>query len=129
MHHYYIVTATQTADCLVYDLDGQEMLDEKSDDVTISRITLDLDRGIYHENFNLDKRDRLLAEHGDDVELERHLLREQWFIVRAKRPGVSARALAHAYGLEELRDYISRSRRQIDEMRARQASVPVLAGG
>jgi hypothetical protein len=49
--------------------------------------------------------------------------------VRAKRPGVSARALAHAYGLEELRDYISRSRRQIDEMRAQQASEPVLAGG
>lgn len=129
MHHYYIVTATQTADCLVYDLDGKEMLDEKCDDVTISRITLDLDRGIYHENFNLDKRDRLLAEHGDDVELERHLLREQWFIVRAKRPGVSARALAHAYGLEELRDYISRSRRRIDEMRIREASVPVLADG
>jgi predicted amidohydrolase len=129
MYHYYIVTATQTADCLVYDLDGQEMLYEKSDDINISRITLDLDRGIYHENFNLEKRDRLLAEHCDDVALERHLLREQWFILRAKRPDVSARALAHAYGLEELRDYISRSRRQIDEMRARQASVPVLAGG
>jgi predicted amidohydrolase len=128
MYHYYIVTATQTADCLVYDLDGQEMLYEKSGDINISRITLDLDRGIYHENFNLEKRDCLLAEHGDDVELERHLPREQWFILRAKRPDVSARALAHAYGLEELRDYISRSRRLIDEMRARQASVPVLAG-
>jgi predicted amidohydrolase len=128
MYHYYIVTATQTANCLVYDLDGQEMLYEKSGDINISRITLDLDRGIYHENFNLEKRDCLLAEHGDDVELERHLPREQWFILRAKRPDVSARALAHAYGLEELRDYISRSRRLIDEMRARQASVPVLAG-
>jgi predicted amidohydrolase len=130
-HHYAIVTATQTGDCLVYDIDGQELLDEKSDDINVSRITLDLDRGIYHENFNLDKRDLLLAEHGDDVELERHLRREQWFILRAKRPGVSARSLARAYGLEELRDYIDRSRRQIDEMRARQlvAAVPAMAGG
>jgi predicted amidohydrolase len=127
-HHYYIVTSTQTADCLVYDIDGQELLYDKGDDINISRITLDLDRGIYHENFNLDKRDLLLAEHGDDVELERHLLREQWFILRAKRPGVSARSLACEYGLEELRDYIDRSRRQIDEMRARQVGVPAMVG-
>jgi predicted amidohydrolase len=130
-HHYSIVTSTQTGDCLVYDIDGQELLYEKSDDINISRVTLDLDRGIYHENFNLDKRDLLLAEHGDDVELECHHLREQWFILRAKRPGVSARSLARAYGLEELRDYIDRSRRQIDEMRARQlaAGVPAMVGG
>ena len=29
-----------------------------------SRVTLDLDRGIYHEDFNLEKRDRLLQERG-----------------------------------------------------------------
>lgn len=38
-------------------------------------------------------------------------------MLRAERPGVSARALARAYGLEELRDYIKRSRREIDRMR------------
>lgn len=128
MHHFAIVTATQTADCLVYDIDGSEMAYERSDDINISRITLDLDRGIFHENFNLAKRDRLLAEHGDDVEQERHLGREQWFILKAKRPGVSARALAREYGLEELRDYVNRSRRQIDEMRSRLNLSSVLAG-
>jgi hypothetical protein len=30
---------------------------------------------------------------------------------------VSARALAKQYGMEELRDYLSRSRREIDKMR------------
>jgi hypothetical protein len=30
---------------------------------------------------------------------------------------VSTRALARAYGMEELRDYIARSRREIDRMR------------
>ena len=128
MYHYYVVSSTQAADCLVYDLDGQQLLDENSDDINISRITLDLDRGIYHENFNLDKRDRLLAAHGDDVEVERHLPREQWFILRAKRPGVSARALASAYGMEELSHYIGRSRRQIDETRVRQGAEPAFAG-
>jgi predicted amidohydrolase len=117
MNHFAIVTSTQTRDCIVYDINGQEVLYEKSDDVNVSRITLDLDRCIFHENFNMDKRARLLSEHADDVELEQHLLREQWFILRARRPGVSARALARAYGMEELRDYVNRSRREIDIMR------------
>jgi hypothetical protein len=121
IHHYAIVTSTQTTDCIVYDIDGTEMLYEKGQDVNISRITLDLDRGIYHENYNMALRDKLLAEHADDVEMEKHHLREQWFILKAKRPGVSARALAKEYGLEELRDYINRSRRGIDKMRAEQS--------
>ncbi len=117
MNHFYIVTSTQTRDCSVYDINGKEILYEISPDVNVSRITLDLDRCIFHENFNMDKRERLLQEHADDIELEEHLLREQWFILRAKRPGVSARALAQQYGIEDLRAYISRSRREIDAMR------------
>lgn len=123
VNHFAIITSTHTTDCIVYDIDGSEMLYEKSDDVNISRFTLDLDRGIYHENFNLDRLAKLLAEHPDDVEVEKHHLREQWIILRSRRPGVSARALAREYGLEELRDYINRSRRDIDRMRAEQAMV------
>lgn len=123
VNHFAILTSTHTTDCIVYDIDGSEMLYEKSDDVNISRFTLDLDRGIYHENFNLDRLAKLLAEHPDDVEVEKHHLREQWIILKSKRPGVSARALAREYGLEELRDYINRSRRDIDKMRAEQAMV------
>ena len=116
-HHYAIVTATQTVDCIVYDITGQELLYEKSADLNVSRITLDLDRGIYHQNFNLENRDKLLQERGDDVEQEMWLEREQWFVLKAKRPGVSARDLARQYGLEELRHYLDSSRRQIDAMR------------
>jgi len=123
-HHFYIVTSTYTKDCIVYDITGQELLYEKSDEINISRVTLDLDRGIYHENFNIAKRDRLLAEHSDAVEVEQWLPREQWFVLRAKQPGVSARQLAQQYGLEELRDYLIRSRTAIDQLR-QQPSVAV----
>jgi predicted amidohydrolase len=129
VHHYYIVTATWTGDCLVYDITGACLLDESSADLNISRITLDLDRGIYHENFNLAKRDRLLAERGADVYQEKYLPREQWFVLRAGRPGVSARALAGQYGLEELRAYIERSRRAIDELRDKGAQPALSAAG
>lgn len=117
MYHFYIVSATGTRDCIVYDITGEELLYEKSEEINISRITLDLDRGIYHVDFNREKLDRLLRERGDDVELEKFLEREAWYVLRARRPGVSARALAREYGLEELRDYINRSRREIDAMR------------
>jgi len=117
MQHFYIVTSTQTRDCLVYDITGEQILDEASEGINVSRVTLDLDRGLYHENFNIAKRDRLLRERGGDVVQEKHLRREQWFVLKANRPGVSARDLAREYGLEELRDYIDRSRREIDDLR------------
>ena len=116
-HHYYIVTSTLRADCLAYDITGERLLHEKSEDVNVSRFSLDLDRGIYHQNFNILKRDKLLAEHGDEVAQDKWLELEQWFVLKAKKPGVSARELAASYGLEELRDYIGRSRRAIDEAR------------
>ena len=116
-HHYYIVSSTAMADCNVYDITGERLLYEKAPEVNISRVSLDLDRGIYHENFNLEKRDKLLKEHSEDVVQEQWLHQEQWFVLKAKRPGVSARALARQYGLEELRHYIERSRAAIDKKR------------
>ena len=118
-HHFYIVTSTWARDCVVYDITGEEMLYQRSKDVNVTHVTLDLDRGIYHQNFNLAKRDRLLKEHAEEVTQDRWLEREQWFVLRARRPGVSARALARQYGLEELRDYINRSRVEIDRKRGR----------
>jgi|ERR1035437_1188021 predicted amidohydrolase len=117
LHHYYIVTSTYTKDCQVYDITGKRILDEKSDNITIARITLDLDRGIYHENFNMEKLDNLLKTHGEEVEKELSMPREQWFVLRAKKPGISARLLAKKFGLEELTDYQDRSRREIDKKR------------
>lgn len=116
-HHFYIVTCTLVHDCLVYDITGEQLLYEKGKDLNVSRITLDLDRGIYHQNFNMEGRAKLLRKHADDIEQEKWLDREQWFVLRAKRPGVSARALAREYGLEELRQYIARSRKHIDGLR------------
>jgi predicted amidohydrolase len=116
-NHFYIVTSTQTCDCLAYDITGAQLHYSKTAGLNIARLTLDLDRGIYHENFNNEKRDRLLAERGDEVVQEQYLPREAWYVLAARRPGVSARELARAYGLEELRDYIDRSRQEIDLLR------------
>jgi predicted amidohydrolase len=117
LHHYYIVTSTYSKDCQVYDISGERILDEKSAGITVARITIDLDRGIYHENFNIDKLDNFLKAHGEEVEKEVSMPREQWFVLRAKKQGISARELARKFGLEELKDYQDRSRREIDKKR------------
>lgn len=116
-HHYYIFTCSKTPDCIVYDITGERLLYEHAGGLNISRTTLDLDRGIYHQNFNLAKRDKLLKEHPQDIAQEKSMELEQWFVLKAKRPGVSARELARQYGLEELRHYIDRSREAIDKRR------------
>ena len=117
LHHYYIVTATQERDCIVYDITGREIYYQKSEDVNVSRVTLDLDRCIFHQDYNPPKMERLLAEHPEDVELEEFLSREGWYVLRACRPGVSARELARQYGMEELAAYIDRSHRAVDCLR------------
>jgi predicted amidohydrolase len=121
LYNYYIVSATWWPDCHVFDIDGQLMLhDEHNLDskTNITRVTLDLDRCVFHQDLNYpDKLKKLLAERGDDVEQEKWLPLEGWFVLRAKKPGVSARKLAAEYGLEELRHYINRSQCEIDKCR------------
>jgi hypothetical protein len=119
-NHFYIVTADKTCDCSVFDITGQRILYEKTPGLNISRFILDLDRGIYHYNFNLEKRARLLAEHRDAVAIDVDLPEEEWFVLKAIRSGVRARSLASASCLEELRHYLDRSRTEINAMRDRE---------
>jgi predicted amidohydrolase len=120
-NNYYIVSATYTPDCLVFDIDGAELLHETNNQgngTNVTRVMLDLDRCIFHQDQNLPKKlDQLLHEHGEDVVQEKWLPLEGWFVLKAKRPGVSARELARQYDLEELGHYINRSRCEIDKCR------------
>jgi predicted amidohydrolase len=119
--HYYIVSATHVPDCLVFDIDGEQLVHDhnnRGDQTNVTRVTLDLDRCVFHQDLNLpEKRDRLLKEHGEDVAQDKWLAMEGWFVLKAQRPGVSARELARQYGLEELQHYLNRSQCEIDKCR------------
>ena len=135
LHHYYIVTSSYRGDCQVYDITGERIrdhhnsgnFDRNTAEINVARVTLDLDRCIFHSNYNRGKRDQLLKDHGDKVEQEQFLKRESWFVLKATQPGASARALTKEYGMEELRDYILRSRREIDRMRGYPFSGPAVS--
>ncbi|MGH9470958.1 MAG: carbon-nitrogen hydrolase family protein [Terriglobia bacterium] len=120
-YNYYVVSSTWIPDCHVFDIDGEQLIYDKNNqgrEANVTRVTLDLDRCIFHQDLNLpEKLHRLLAERGDDIEQEKWLALEGWFVLKAKRPGVSCRELARQYGLEELRHYINRSRCEIDKCR------------
>ena len=120
-YNYYVVSVTWVPDCLVFDIDGQQLVydhNNRGDDTNVTRITLDLDRCIFHQDLNYpDKVGRLLKERAEDVAQEKWMAMEGWFMLKAKRPGVSARELARSYGLEELRHYLNRSRCEIDKCR------------
>ena len=124
--NYYVMSATWTPDCLVYDIDGEQLVydhNNVSDGINTTRFTFDLDRCLFHQDYNLPaKLANLLKDHGADVEREKWLPMEGWFVLKAKRPGVSARELARKYGLEERRPYLNRTRCEIDKLRGWQFS-------
>ncbi len=80
--------------------------------------TLDLDRTFIHTNFNTEKVKRLLQEHAGEVEQEHFFSMESWHLLRAVKPGVRVRELCKQYGIETLREYRHRSRREINKARA-----------
>lgn len=123
-HHYYIVTSTWRNQSLIYDITGEQLVSSKREGVNVTRATLDLDRRVYHENYNWSKAQQMLKEHPEDLALDKYLDMEQWFVLRAKRPEVSVLSLAKQYGLEEHRDYIRRSRAEMDRRRGFTLDAP-----
>jgi hypothetical protein len=51
------------------------------------------------------------------VALDKYLDLEQWFVLKAKRPGVDVLSISKQYGLEEHRDYVIRSRAEMTRRR------------
>jgi beta-ureidopropionase len=116
LHHYYIITCTQKGDAVFVDITGDIVRRTRDADPRVTIVTLDLDRTLFHENFNGGKIKTLLRENPEKVTLS-HYPQEEWYLIEAAAPGVSVRDLAAKYGMETLREYCWRSRRQIDTLR------------
>jgi len=117
-HHYPIVTSTLSGHCMVFDINGERTVNVRGEGHFTQWVTLDLDRCIFHENFNEEKLSALLRERPRRIEVEKHMGDEQWIIVRSAQEGVSAREVCAKAGMEELRAYKRRSRSAIDALRA-----------
>ena len=116
-HHYYIVSSTSSGHCMAIDINGERIVNVHHNKPYVQWMTLDLDRCIFHENYNLDILYGLTEEKDPKVEIEKHWLDEQWVIVRSAKEGVSAREVCKNAGMEELRQYKLRSKKHIDDVR------------
>lgn len=79
-----------------------------------------MDRAFAHQDFNREKVRKMIAEHNSEIEVEQDLNNEDlapWWLFKAVKPGLSVRELLKKYGIETLREYQHRSRKQINEAR------------
>jgi len=116
-NNYMIITSTLCSDCIVYDITGEEIYYQKSPDINISRLTVDLDRRIFHQNYNMEKMAKLLEDYKGKIENDKFLEREAWYTLKSNSPDICVKKLAAEYGLEELTHYKNRSLSEIDNMR------------
>ena len=114
-YHYYVVPVGEGN---VIDSTGKTLEQVEKPRPQQFIATLDLDRTFVHTNFNTEKVKRLLQEHAGEVEQEHFFSMESWHLLRAVKPGVRVRELCKQYGIETLREYRHRSRREINEARA-----------
>ena len=117
LHHYYIVPVGAGN---IIDMTGKTLERVEKPRPQQFVATLDLDRTFAHEDFNVEKVRKMLEEHKDQIEVERKRSPEDlapWWLFRSIAPGVRARDILKEHGIEPLRDYQHRSRKQINEAR------------
>jgi len=114
LYHYYIVPVGWGN---IIDITGESITDFREPRENIFIATLDLDRTLIHTNFNVEKVAKLLKEHEGEVVQERYYDMESWYLLKAAKQGISVRQLCKEYQIEILREYIQRSRKEINEIR------------
>ena len=110
-NHYYVVSCTciGKGDCRVIDINGDELLVKYPEQGRITntvQVTLDLDRMIFHKNFNEGKIREILIRYGDKISLDDSLYEEEeWMILQSSDPNLSVHSLCEEYGLIPLRAF------------------------
>jgi predicted amidohydrolase len=117
LYHYYIVPVGAGN---IIDITGKTFGKIEKPRPKQFIATLDLDRAFAHQDFNREKVRKMVAEHSSEIEVERDINDEDlapWWLFKAVKPGLSVRKLLKQYGIETLREYQHRSRKQINEAR------------
>jgi beta-ureidopropionase len=117
LYHYYIVPVGAGN---IIDVTGKTCANIEKPRPQQFIATLDLDRAFAHQDFNREKVKKMLSEHKDEIIVEHDPSDEDmspWWLFKAAKPGVRVRELLKEYGIETLREYQHRSRKQINEAR------------
>ena len=88
---------------------------------------IDLDRRLLHPDYNLENLKALFERHGPTAAFTEWLKQDCHLVFGSQIPGVSSDQLIEEFGLETMRDYLARVRR--DRKAALAAAEPVYANG
>jgi predicted amidohydrolase len=118
---FYVVVA-YGAESAVIDMNGRYLVNQGSEthQVRGGRLPpwaiadVNVDRELFHLDFNQDKFAALRAKYGPDIDIEVHQP-EAYFLLASRRDGLNVEQLAKEFQLETLRDYLSRSARLREE--------------
>ncbi len=110
-YHYYVVTSTSVGkgDCRVADINGDWILVQYPQAGEVAHTawaTLDLDRTIFHKNFNEAQIRKIARRYPEDVQVDASLYgEEEWIVVSSKGAAPSVQELCREYGLVPLRRF------------------------
>jgi len=122
LHHYYVVSAVQSDRPRFVDINGQIILqgDRRSPVLTA---TLDLEKGLYHTDFNASQIELILRKYGRDVTV-RVSNDDGMFTLASCRDDLTVPQLEAEFGLERLEMYLARNRAVYDALAAGQRPTP-----
>ncbi|HEX3150929.1 MAG TPA: carbon-nitrogen hydrolase family protein [Gemmataceae bacterium] len=120
-HGFYVVVA-YAAESAIIDMGGRYLVKQGLDtsQVRAGRLPpwcvaeVNVDREVFHLDFNQNKFQAIRAKYGPDVEIDVRQP-EAIFLLANRRAGTTVEAIAKEFGLETLRDYLSRSAKMREE--------------
>ena len=120
-HGFYVVVA-YGAESAIIDMNGRYLVKQgqETHQVRGGRLPpwcvadVNVDREVYHLDFNQNKFAAIRDKHGPDVEIEVHQP-EAIFLMASRKAGLSVEDVAKEFGLETLRDYLARSAKMREE--------------
>ena len=109
-YHYYVATCTSIGqgDCRAADINGDWLMvkyPEEGRAVNRADISLDLDRTIFHKNYNEAGIAQIEKDYAGRVNVDRSLYYEEEWIVLSSEEKDLIRALCEEYGLVPLRQF------------------------
>lgn len=122
LRYGFAVVAAYSLESSIIDMNGRYLAKQGVDTYQVRQghlppwavADIHVNRELFHLDYNMDKFPALRECYGPDVEIE-VWEPEGYFLLASRRPDLSVETVATEFGLETLRDYLTRSVRMRDE--------------
>jgi predicted amidohydrolase len=122
LRYGFTIAVSYGAESAIIDMSGRYLIKQGAEthQVRARRLPpwavaeVNLDREVFHLDFNQDKFAALREKYGPDIDIEVHQP-EAFFLLTSRKAGLSVEQIARTHKLETLRDYLARSVAQRDK--------------